>query len=35
MPKISVFDMNGSQVSETELSDKVFGITPNTAVCTQ
>lgn len=32
MPKISVFDMNGSQVSETELSDKVFGITPNTAV---
>lgn len=32
MPKVSVFDMTGSQVSETELSDKVFGIKPNEAV---
>ena len=32
MPKFSVFDMTGSQVSETELSDKVFGIEPNESV---
>ncbi|MEG0615027.1 MAG: 50S ribosomal protein L4 [Oscillospiraceae bacterium] len=32
MPKISVFDMTGSQVSETELSDAIFGITPNEVV---
>ena len=32
MPKVSVFDMTGAQVSETELSDKVFGIKPNEAV---
>ena len=29
MPKISVLNMQGSQVSETELSDAVFGIEPN------
>lgn len=32
MAKVSVFDMTGNQVSETELSDAVFGITPNEAV---
>lgn len=32
MSKVAVFDMNGSQVSETEVSDAIFGITPNEAV---
>ena len=32
MSKISVFDMTGKQVSETELNDEVFGITPNEGV---
>ena len=32
MPKVSVFDMTGSQVSETELSDAIFGIEPNESV---
>lgn len=32
MAKISVFDMAGKAVSETELADTVFGITPNEAV---
>ena len=32
MSTISVYDMGGSKVSETELSDTVFGITPNEAV---
>jgi len=32
MSTISVFDMAGKQVSETELNDSVFGITPNEAV---
>ena len=32
MSTISVFDMTGKQVSETELNDNVFGITPNEAV---
>ena len=32
MAKVSVYDMTGNQVSETELSDTVFGITPNEAV---
>lgn len=32
MPKVSVFDMTGSQVFETELSETVFGIKPNEAV---
>jgi large subunit ribosomal protein L4 len=32
MSKVSVFDMAGKQVSETELSDAVFGIEPNEAV---
>ena len=32
MAKISVFDMAGKTVSETELADAVFGITPNEAV---
>lgn len=32
MPKISIYDMNGSQVSETELSEAIFGITPNKSV---
>ncbi len=32
MAKIAVLDMAGQQVSETEISDAVFGITPNEAV---
>jgi large subunit ribosomal protein L4 len=32
MPKVTVFDMAGKQVSETELNEAVFGITPNEAV---
>lgn len=32
MSKVSVFDMNGKVVAETEISDAVFGITPNEAV---
>ena len=32
MSTISVFDMTGKQVYETELNDNVFGITPNEAV---
>ena len=32
MSTISVFDMTGKQVSETELNDSVFGITPNEGV---
>ena len=35
MSTISVFDMAGKQVSETELNDAVFGITPNEAVMRQ
>ena len=32
MTKVSVYDMAGNQVSETEISDAVFGIEPNEAV---
>lgn len=32
MSKVSVFDMAGNQVAETEISDAVFGIEPNEAV---
>ncbi len=32
MSKVSVFDMAGKQVAETELSDAIFGIEPNEAV---
>lgn len=32
MPKVSVFDMNGKQVADTELNESIFGITPNTSV---
>ena len=32
MSKVSVYDMVGNQVSETEISDAVFGIEPNEAV---
>ena len=32
MAKISVFDMAGQQVSDTELSDAVFAVTPNEAL---
>ena len=32
MSTISVFDMAGKQVSETELNDAVFGVTPNEGV---
>ena len=29
MPKLSVYDMKGKTVGEVELSDAIFGITPN------
>lgn len=32
MPKVSVFNVSGSQVEELELNDAVFGITPNVHV---
>ena len=32
MPKVTVFDMAGKNVGEIELSDAIFGITPNTSV---
>jgi large subunit ribosomal protein L4 len=32
MAKVSVYDMTGKEISQTELSDAVFGITPNKAV---
>ena len=32
MANVPVYDMNGKQVSETELNDAVFGITPNEGV---
>ena len=32
MSRVSVYDMAGNQVSETEISDAVFGIEPNEAV---
>ena len=33
MAKIAVFNMAGQQVSETELSDAVFAITPMRQLC--
>jgi large subunit ribosomal protein L4 len=32
MPKLAVYDMNGAQVGDIELSENVFGIKPNDAV---
>ena len=32
MSKVSVFDMTGKKVADTELNDAVFGITPNVSV---
>ncbi|NLM61067.1 MAG: 50S ribosomal protein L4 [Clostridiales bacterium] len=32
MPKAAVYDMTGKQVGEIELSDAIFGITPNISV---
>lgn len=32
MPKVTVFNVSGSQVGELELADSVFGIEPNTHV---
>ncbi|MBA4549379.1 50S ribosomal protein L4 [Thermoactinomyces intermedius] len=32
MPKLTVLDMSGKQVGDIELSENVFGITPNEAV---
>ena len=29
MPNVSVFDMNGNKVADTELNDAIFGIEPN------
>ena len=35
MAKFDVLDMNGKKVSTVELSDAVFGITPNEKVSTR
>ena len=35
MPKVNVYDMAGKVVSEMELSEAVFGVTPNPAVVHQ
>ncbi|MDP5276882.1 50S ribosomal protein L4 [Chengkuizengella axinellae] len=35
MPKVALFDVNGSQVGDVELSDAVFGIEPNKHVLHQ
>ncbi|MEC0371235.1 50S ribosomal protein L4 [Paenibacillus chibensis] len=35
MPKVSVFNVSGSQVEELELNDAVFGIEPNVHVMNQ
>lgn len=32
MPKVTVYDMTGKNVGERELSDAIFGITPNPSV---
>ena len=32
MPKVALYDMNGAQIGEVELSDEIFGIEPNQAV---
>ena len=32
MPKVSLYNVSGVQVGEVELSDSIFGITPNTHV---
>jgi len=32
MPKVAVYDMSGEQVGDIDLSDNIFGITPNDAV---
>ena len=32
MPKVALYNVSGSQVGEIELSDSVFGITPNQSV---
>ena len=29
MPKVSVYNVDGSQVGEVELNDAIFGIEPN------
>ena len=35
MPKVAVYDMQGTQVGDIDLNDKVFGIQPNVAVMHQ
>ena len=32
MSQISVFDMTGKKVADTELNDAIFGIEPNKAI---
>jgi len=32
MPKVALYDMNGTQIGEVDLNDEVFGIEPNEAV---
>jgi large subunit ribosomal protein L4 len=35
MPKVAMYDMQGAQVGEIDLSDSIFGIQPNVAVMHQ
>ncbi|MGI6433825.1 MAG: 50S ribosomal protein L4 [Syntrophomonadaceae bacterium] len=35
MPKVAIYNMSGAQIGELEISDEVFGITPNQAVLHQ
>ncbi|MDD4801692.1 MAG: 50S ribosomal protein L4 [Syntrophomonas sp.] len=35
MPKVAMYDMQGSQVGEIDLNDNIFGIQPNVAVMHQ
>ncbi len=35
MPKVAIYNMDGSQIGELEISEEVFGITPNQAVLHQ
>jgi large subunit ribosomal protein L4 len=35
VPKVAIYNMSGAQIGELEISDEVFGITPNQAVLHQ
>jgi large subunit ribosomal protein L4 len=32
MPKVALYDMSGKQIGDVELSDAIFGVTPNISV---